>query len=339
MRAIILATVLLSLAGCWPEASPERLHVSGETMGTTYNVTVIDPPKGTDADDVQAIIAAALDEVNAAANNWNPGSEVSLFNADDGSDPVPISDGLARVMAESLRIHTLSGGKFDVTLAPLIDLWGFGPKKPGEPVPSDDAIATALGLVGQSSLVTLGDRSMAKAKPGVSVNLSAIAKGYGVDRIAESLAEAGMTRSLVEIGGDLAARGRNDLDEPWSIGIERPDAAQQTVEVILPVTDLGLATSGDYRNYFEEDGVRYSHIIDPTSGRPITHSTASVTVLADTAMTADGLATALLVLGGEEALTLAEARNLAVMIIERKEGGFVTSTSSAFDALIAQPQN
>ncbi|MEM8556076.1 MAG: FAD:protein FMN transferase [Pseudomonadota bacterium] len=339
MRTILIPLAFVPLSACWPFGAPESFTISGETMGTTYNVTVVDPPRGVDETTVSAAIEGALANVNGKMNNWNPGSEVSQFSASDSTDPVPASSEMVTVMAEANRINALSGGKFDVTLAPLINLWGFGPKEPGEPIPSDAEIEAALEHVGQSTLLTLRDDTLQKALPQVSVNLSAIAKGYGVDAIGGALENEGIARYLVEIGGDLLAKGQNAEDRPWSIGIERPDAAQQTVEVIIPVSDLGLATSGDYRNYFEEDGIRYSHIIDSTTGRPITHTTASVTVLADSAMTADGLATALLVVGSEEALEIAETENVAVMVIDRRDGGFVTSTSPAFDALIAQMEN
>lgn len=336
MRALLLSVALLSLTACWPERPPESLKISGETMGTTYNVTVIDPPKSAAQESLLAEIEGALADVNSKMNNWDPSSEVSTFSAATSTAPVAISNDLNTVMTEANRIHTLVDGKFDVTLAPLIDLWGFGPKKPGEPIPTDAEIDAALAAIGQSDKLILSDGTLAKTLPGVSVNLSAIAKGYGVDQIAAALESVGVDRYLVEIGGDLVAKGLNASDEPWSIGVERPDASAQVVETVLTVSDLGLATSGDYRNYFEEDGVRYSHIIDPTTGRPVTHSTASVTVLADSAMTADGLATALLVVGHDAAMRIAEAEGIAVMTIDREDGEFVTSTSPAFDALIAQ---
>ncbi len=336
MRAILLSTALLSLSACWPESAPESVRIEGSTMGTTYHITVVDGPDGMDSQKLTEIAEGALAAILAHVNNWDPTSEVSEFSASASTDPVEISPELQAVMAEANRINALSGGKFDVTLAPLIDLWGFGPKKPGEPIPSDGEIAAALETVGQADKLILGDGTLQKAMPGVSLNLSAIAKGQGIDAVADAIAAAGATRYLVEIGGDLVSRGLNAQDEPWVIGVERPDAASQTVEVVIPVTDLGLATSGDYRNYFEQDGIRYSHIIDPTTGRPITHTTASVTVLADTAMAADGLATALLAMGEGEAMPLAEAEDIPVMFITRKDGEFVTSSSSSFRALLDQ---
>ncbi|WP_138466444.1 FAD:protein FMN transferase [Poseidonocella sp. HB161398] len=339
MRAILLCTALLSVSACWPDSAPKSVKIEGQTMGTTYHVTVVDGPKDLDEEKLSEVTEAALKDILAHVNNWDPTSEVSKFSASASTDPVEISPELQSVMSEANRINALSGGKFDVTLAPLIDLWGFGPKKPGEPIPSDAEIAAALETVGQADKLVLGDGTLQKTIPGVSLNLSAIAKGQGIDAVGDAVAAAGATRYLVEIGGDLVSKGLNAEDGPWVIGVERPDAASQTVEVIIPVTDLGMATSGDYRNYFEQDGVRYSHIIDPTTGRPITHTTASVTVLADTAMSADGLATALLAMGEEEAMPLAEAEDIPVMFITRKDGAFVTASSSSFDALLAQMED
>lgn len=336
MRAYLLPLVLLPLAGCWPEKTPESLTLSGKTMGTTYNVTVVDAPRGVDEAALSEAIESALADVNSKMNNWDPSSEISVFSGSDSTAPVTVSEDMVTVLSEANRIHALSGGKFDITLAPLINLWGFGPKKPGEPVPSDAEIAAALALVGQADKLVLDGDQLSKTLPGVSANLSAIAKGYGVDQIGVALEEVGVDRYLVEIGGDLAAKGLNASNAPWVIGVERPDETSHSIEAVLPVSDLGMATSGDYRNYFEVDGTRYSHIIDPTTGRPITHLTASVTVLADSAMSADGLATALLVVGSEEAMRIAEAEGLAVMTIDRAGEGFVTITSSAFDALLAQ---
>ncbi|MEM8957368.1 MAG: FAD:protein FMN transferase [Pseudomonadota bacterium] len=339
-RVVFLALGLIALAGCWPEEAPKLLSVTGETMGTTYSVTTVGGPEALDEAALTAAIDAALAQVNGAMNNWDPASEVSRFNSDETTDMVEISEDFAAVMAASDHIHDRSGGAFDVTLAPLIELWGFGPRTPDSPVPSDAEIAAAMRHVGQGELLTLGEASptLTKSDPAVSVNLSAIAKGYGVDAVARAIAALGVPSYLVEIGGDLAARGTNPMGEVWQIGIERPEPGGRTVQQIVRVPDLGLATSGDYRNYFEEDGVRYSHIIDATTGRPITHQTASVTVLADNAMLADGWATALLALGSARAMEIAEEEGLAVFAIDRApdgdSGGFVTVASPAFNTLL-----
>lgn len=334
--ALFLAAATLPLASCLFDDTPETLKVSGKTMGTTYNVTVVGAPDGTSEASLIDRIETVLADVNGKMSNWDPNSEVSLFNASTSTDSVTISASFAEVMSAANEIHALSGGKFDVTLAPLIELWGFGPKKPGDPIPSDAEIAGAMDLVGQDTVLELDGTTLRKTAPEVSVNLSAIAKGYGVDQIAAALRTDGIDRYLVEIGGDLSTGGLNAEGNPWSIGIERPDTPVREVEEIVELSGKGLATSGDYRNYFEEDGVRYSHIIDPTTGKPITHRTASITVIADNAMMADALATALLAVGSAEAFDIAERAGVAVLAIDRADDQFVTRTSAAFDALMGQ---
>lgn len=331
MRArlsLCLAPLFVLLAACQPE--PQVLRLSGETMGTTYNITARDPSGELAQEAVEAAVAAALAEVDASLSNWNPGSEVSRFNAAASTEPVEISPGFTTVMAEAQAIHTASEGQFDMTLGPLIELWGFGARKPETPVPSDEAIAGALARVGQGRLLTLDASTLAKAEPEVQVYVAAIAKGYGVDRVAEALRGMGMSDYMVEIGGDLVTSGTNPEDAPWRIGIERPE--EGGLEEVVALTDQGMATSGDYRNYFEQDGVRYSHILDATTGRPITHKTASVTVLADSAMRADGWATALLALGAGRGMAISEAEGLAVLFIERGPEGFVTRANAHWPA-------
>ncbi len=335
LSALALATFL---TGCLFDKEPDVVRLSGETMGTTFNITAI----GEDLDEaaLAASVEQALAGVNAKMSNWDPNSEVSTFSASTSIDPVAISDEFALVLAAANDVHEKTGGTFDVTLGPLIELWGFGPRKPEDPVPSDADIQAALNGVGQARLLTLDASAgtLAKSDPSVGINLSAIAKGYGIDAVAETLQDAGIEDYLVEIGGDLVTKGQNDQGEAWRIGIEKPEAGSQSVQLIVSLDDRGMASSGDYKNFFEQDGVRYSHIIDPTTGRPITHRTTSVTVLAENAMMADAWATAMLALGQEKGLELAEQHKLAVYFISRDVTGgddaYITVHSSAFkDAL------
>jgi thiamine biosynthesis lipoprotein len=338
MRLLPALALTTLLTGCLFDKEPDVVRLSGETMGTTFNVTAI----GEDLD--ESALAASVEEtlaaVNAKMSNWDPNSEVSTFSASDSTDPVAVSDEFALVLAAANDVHDKTGGAFDVTLGPLIELWGFGPRKPEDPVPSDADIEAALAGVGQNRLLTLDAAAgtLAKSEPGVGINLSAIAKGYGIDAVAETLRDAGIENYLVEIGGDLVSKGLNDKGEAWQIGIEKPQAGSQSLQLIVSLDDRGMASSGDYKNYFEQDGVRYSHIIDPTTGRPITHRTTSVTVLAENAMMADAWATAMLALGQEKGMKLAEEHKLAVYFISRDVTGgddaYITSHSSAFkDAL------
>jgi len=338
MRLLPVLAAVTLVSGCLFDKEPEVVRLSGETMGTTFNITAI----GTDVD--EAALAAAVDQtltdVNAKMSNWDPNSEVSTFSASGSTEPVQVSDEFAKVIAAANEVHEGSGGTFDVTLGPLIELWGFGPRKPEDPVPSEAEIQAALASVGQSRLLKLDQDTgtLTKSEAGVGINLSAIAKGYGIDAVADTLREAGIKDFMVEIGGDLVARGKNDKGEAWRIGIEKPEAGARNLQLIVELNDRGMATSGDYKNFFEQDGVRYSHIIDPTTGRPITHRTTSVTVLAENAMMADAWATAMLALGQEKGMELAEKHKLAVYFISRDvtggEDAYITVHSTAFkDAL------
>ncbi len=334
MRHLTALALTFFVSGCWFDKEPDVVRLSGETMGTTFDITAI----GNDLDEnaLAASVQETLAEVNAKMSNWDENSEVSTFSASTSTEPVTVSDEFALVIAAADEVHDKSGGAFDVTLGPLIEMWGFGPRKPEDPVPSDAEIQVALAAVGQDRLLTLDPDAgtLAKSDAGVGINLSAIAKGYGIDAVAASLAEAGIESYMVEIGGDLVAKGENDKGESWRIGIEKPETGSQSIQLVVPVADLGMATSGDYKNFFEQDGVRYSHIIDPVTGRPITHRTTSVTVLAENAMMADAWATAMLALGQEEGLKLAEEHKLAVYFISRDvtagEETYITVHSSAF---------
>ena len=338
MRPLIALASLLFVSACLFDKEPDVVRLSGETMGTTFNITAI----GDDLDEAALgqAVQETLAQVNAKMSNWDPNSEVSTFSSSDSTEPMPVSDEFAFVIEAANEVHEKSGGTFDVTLGPLIELWGFGPRKPEDPVPADAEIATALAQVGQARLLTLDSaaRTLAKSDAGVGINLSAIAKGYGIDAVAAQLRDAGIENYMVEIGGDLVAMGENDKGESWRIGIEKPEAGTQAIQLIVPLDNLGMATSGDYKNFFEQDGVRYSHIIDPVTGRPITHRTTSVTVLADDAMMADAWATAMLALGQEKGMEIAEKNKLAVFFISRDvtsgEEAYITVQSSAFkDAL------
>ncbi|MEM9783600.1 MAG: FAD:protein FMN transferase [Pseudomonadota bacterium] len=337
MKAIAVAA--LALAGCEP--APVTLELRGETMGTTYSVIAIDKTADLDREVVQKAIDDALADVNASMSNWDPSSEISVFNAQESTEPQAISAELATVMATANMVHRESMGLFDVTLGPVIELWGFGARDAESPVPSDAAIEAAQSLAGQESVLALVDDPpmLQKLHPDATVYLASIAKGYGVDAVGEALSDLGLRDFMIEIGGDLLAAGSNPDGTAWQIGIERPEPGRRTLQDVVALSGLGLATSGDYRNYFEQDGVRYSHIIDASTGRPITHTTASVTVLADSAMLADAWATALLALGQERGLPVAEKNDLAALFIMRDpsvdDAQFVTAASPRFDALSA----
>lgn len=340
MKKTFAILALSTLAACFGETPAKVTALSGNTMGTTYNISAVGVPDTVSKEKLSSTVEAILADVNSKMSNWDKASEVSLLSASDASAPVPVSADFMTVMTAANEIHTRSEGMFDVTLGPLIELWGFGSRKPEDPIPADADIETALSFVGQTRVLTLdrGTSTISKSDPKVGVNLSAIAKGFGIDAVAAGLKDLGIDNYLVEIGGDLVTAGRNQHGEAWRIGIEKPEPGEKAIELVVKLAGKGLATSGDYRNFVERDGVRYSHIIDPVTGRPITHKTTSVTVVAENAMIADAWATAMLVLGAERGLKIAEANKIAIYVISRDEhgnaGAYVTRMSSAFDALL-----
>jgi thiamine biosynthesis lipoprotein len=220
-----------------------------------------------------------------------------------------------------------------VTVASLVDAWGFGPAGKRNR-PSDDEIARLLKATGAGRLeLDPAARTVRKTRPDVRCDLSAIAPGYAADRLWAQLAERGFTDFLVDVGGELRTRGRNERGEPWRIAIDRPEPGGDAVQRTVSVSNLAIATSGDYRKYREVDGLRVTHILDPRTGRPIAHRLASVTVIDQLAVRADGLATALMVLGTGEGLALAEKLNLAALFIERTADGFSERATRRFEEM------
>ncbi len=325
----------LALAACKRGAAD--LLLNGQTMGTTYTVVAVEPQGGLNKDDLQTAIDLALQDVDRKMSNWNPYSEISRINALKANAPFSLSTDMLALLQAAQAVHETSDKQFDLTLGPLIDLWGFGAQKPTGRVPDDSAVTTEMQTVGQSDALTLDGTTLVKSHDGTQMYLSAIGKGFGVDRLGDTFRGFGVTDFMVEIGGDIITSGKNAEGMPWQIAIETPDALQRSFLKVLGVSDRGMATSGDYRNYFEQDGTRYSHILNATTGRPVTHDTASVTVLTENAMLADAWATALLVVGRERGMEIAERQNLAALFIDREVTSgkmrFKTYATDQFDSI------
>ena len=320
-------------------ASGRPLLLAGPTMGTRYTVKLAGLPSGFSQERLRSGIEEVLAEIDRQMSTWRDDSELSRFNTSSTTDWFPVSPELAEVAAEAKRIHRLSGGAFDVTVKPLTDLWGFGPKGRPERIPTQAEIEAALKRVGGEKIeVRDDDRALRKGRPDMQIVLSAIAKGFAVDRVAAFLDEANVPAYLVEIGGEIRARGDRPDGTAWTIGIERPISGHRTVQKVIRLKDLSMATSGDYRNYYEAAGKRFSHTIDPRTGRPIQHGLASVTVVDERCATADAWATALMVLGPTEGYNLAVERNLAAYFIIRRGDRFVEKTTSRFDELTGPPR-
>lgn len=306
-------------------------EISGRAMGTTYHVKVVPAPDGAlDESRVAATIRAAVDDVDSRMSTYRPDSELMRFNR-AGTEAVEVSAALIEVMLEARRVFELTDGAFDVTVGPLVDAWGFGPDSAGNP-PSDAAVRRLLETHGMDGIeIDAGSRVLRKLRPEIRCDLSAIAKGYAVDVVASRLAALGLTDFMVEIGGEVAAVGRNADGAVWRIGIERPEAVRREVWAAVELADAAMATSGDYRNYIERDGVRLSHLIDPRIGRPIEHRLASVSVVHQRCMTADALATALSVLGPADGRELVERAHIAALFLIREpNGGFTEWASPAW---------
>jgi thiamine biosynthesis lipoprotein len=240
------------------------------------------------------------------------------------------------VIRSGLEISRKSGGAFDLTIGPLVNLWGFGPDNPDARIPSEEKIRTEKRRTGYAHLkIRSNPPALKKNRADIYCDLAAIAKGYAVDRLSGLLEGQRLDNFLVEIGGEIRTKGKNRKNRPWKIGIASPDDPQG-IHGVVDVSNSAMATSGDYRNYFEKDGIRYSHTIDPSTGYPIRHNLASVTVIAGSCMVADAMATAINVLGPEKGFDLALRENLAVYMIIRENNGFLDKQTPQFSAIMSK---
>lgn len=334
-RALIASTALLTavaiLSLLHPDPHVAQLHLSGHTMGTTYSVKYRSGPDAPSPEALQVAVDALLVEINQTMSTYDPDSELSRFNSMRTTDWVHASASLFTVLHAALEIGTQSEDAFDITVGPLVNLWGFGPEFHPDRIPLEVDIMAARARVGHDKL-TLRDTPPAirKHRPDVFLDLCGIAKGYGVDRVAEYMAAHGIEHYMVEIGGEIRVRGLNGQDTPWRVAIEKPLPGERSVQAVLALSDIALATSGDYRNFFEIAGRRYSHTIDPATGWPVDNHLVSVTVLADNSMRADAWATALQVLGSERGMAMAERLGLPVLFIIERDGNFEERVSHAF---------
>ncbi|BCL70842.1 FAD:protein FMN transferase [Vibrio nigripulchritudo] len=324
---LVALTSLLALVGC--TQPKEQIHLSGPTMGTTYNIKYIEVEGAPASGDIQVEVDRLLELVNDQMSTYRKDSELSRFNQYKGSDAFEVSPETAIVVKEAIRLNQLTRGALDVTVGPLVNLWGFGPEARPEVIPSDEELNARKAMTGIQHL-SVTSSTLTKTLPDLYVDLSTIAKGWGVDVVANYIESLGINNYMVEIGGEIRLKGVNQEEVPWRIAIEKPSTTERAIQEIIEPGNMAIATSGDYRNYFEKDGVRYSHIINPQTGKPISHKVVSVTVLHPSSMTADGLSTGIMVLGEEAGLEIANENNLAVMIIVKTEQGFEEIYSDTF---------
>jgi thiamine biosynthesis lipoprotein len=322
-----------------PPAPDSRVHaVRGATMGTDWSARLV-LPRGADID-LQSVLQRELDEIVAQMSHWEDDSLLSRYNRAPAGSWHALPPQFFAVMEYALAVCADTGGAYDPAAGALVNLWGFGPVKRYDqagfyaPAPSAIDAVLAARRAGQPQLEREGRRLY---QPGGAIlDLSSVAKGYAVDRLAETLAALGLHHYLVEVGGELRGAGVKPDGQPWWVELEGvPDAAGATsAQAVAALHGLAVATSGDYRRYFHYAGGRASHTLDPRTGRPIANAVASVTVLASTCMAADALSTALTVMGADAGLRFAEARGLAARYLLREEGGLREVLTPAWRALL-----
>jgi thiamine biosynthesis lipoprotein len=329
---IAVALPTLSLIACNIESADTGLvTITGATMGTTYTLSISDSLKGTDKAKLQADIDSIFEAVNEKMSTYRHDSELSRFNSVPSTDWNPISLDTIDVVEEALRTSHMTYGAFDATVGPIVNYWGFGPADRKVFQQPHDAFDRIPPRVDFSHIeARRSPPALRKSRADIYVDLCGIAKGFALDKAAEYLWSRNIDNFLLEIGGELRAHGHNPEGNPWRVAIEKPIVREFAIHRIIGLEDAAVATSGHYRNFFELDGVRYSHIIDPRTGKPVTHNLASVSVIDPSTMRADALATALMVLGPELGPQLAQRERLAVLFIIKTGDKFEETITPAF---------
>ncbi|WP_275553816.1 FAD:protein FMN transferase ApbE [Mixta sp. Marseille-Q2659] len=343
MKKIALTAVMLLgllAAGCDQQnaTSDKGLVLTGKTMGTQWRVSLAGVPAGR-ADALRAKIQQRLDQDDHELSTWKKDSVLSRFNQRRDNQPQPISHNMADVIISALRIGRLTDGAMNITVGPLVNLWGFGPDKQPLHTPSQAEITAAKALTGLQHLQVIERADGAwlqKDLPALYVDLSTMGEGFATDHLARLMEAEGINNYLVSVGGAVLTRGRNAAGKAWRVAIQKPTDQENAVQALVDLQGHGISTSGSYRNYYELDGRRISHVIDPQSGRPVEHHLVSATVIATTALEADGWDTGLMVLGTEKAKEVALREKLAVYLITKEKEGFSSWMSPQFRAFLLQ---
>jgi thiamine biosynthesis lipoprotein len=335
----LLVLLLLLLVGCSesdrPLESPVRLE--GDIFGSFYQVTLADSLTLGEARAIEEGIEGVLEEVDAAMSIYRDDSELMALNEAPLGEWLTLSQELVDVLAIGQSVAETSHGAFDMTLGNLVNLWSFGSEARPRQIPDDDTLSLRLAEIGADSIEVDREKLRARRLRDVFVDLGGVAKGYATDRVAGYLDGEGKEDYLVNLGGDLIVRGHRDGESlAWRIGIEAPLDDRREARHIIPLHDISVASSGDYRDYFEEEGQRYSHTLDPRTGRPIRHRLASVSVMHPSNALADAWATALMVLGEERGMALAREQELAILMIVRESEGWSSHVSPAFVAMFGE---
>lgn len=327
----LLLAGVLALAAC---ARPEPVQVlRGAAQGTTWQISVWHPD-GVDGAALQQRLEAELDRIDEVLSNYRPDSVIERFNAQETTAPVTVGAEIVELVRAARQVSEASQGCYDLTVQPLLALWGFS----GDSLTPPDAatLAQAVRGIGFAKLETQPPESLRKLAPRVHVDLSSIAQGYSVGRLAAVVEAVGIDNYLVELGGELQARGHKPGGAPWRIGVERPAPGGGAVERVLTLraeAPVAVMTSGTYRHYFDAEGRRYSHILDARTGAPVTHNTVSVTVVDSDPTRADAWSTALLCLGREAGVAVADRHRIAALFIAESSGGFEETATAAWRSL------
>ena len=339
LQALAAAALVTACGERRGAAITPMVELRGPTMGTSFSVKIAQGGLSTSGSDAAlGVVTGALDAVVAKMSTYDPDSELSRFNRHAGTTPFVLSADTAAVFALAEAVSEVSAGAFDITIRPVVDAWGFGPNKEYRVVGDAEAAHLAERVGWRGLVVDRKERTVTKARRELSADLSGIAKGYGVDQAARALDTLGIADYMIEAGGEVRTRGHNAEGRPWQIAIERPDAMPQQPHFIVPLSGLSMATSGDYRIYFERGGRRYSHELEPATGRPIRNGLASVSVVAPECAYADAMATALIVLGPDRGYALAAAKNIAASFIVRNPDGSMRDLyTPAFAAFGGKP--
>lgn len=325
---LILVCFAVLATGC--SENNQLSTVQGYAQGTTYTISYWSEA-GVPPESVKARAESILAKIDAELSNYREDSAIEAFNRAQRTEPQEVPESLVALMRIAADVNAKSSGCYDLTIRPLFALWGFSAEFR---VPAEKEVAAVLAGIGMDKLTAIGDRKLAKAVPGLAVDVSSIAQGYSTAKLAEALDQLEIKDYLVEVGGELLVQGQKPDGEPWRVAIERPLAGERAIQKIVeikPGDALSVVTSGTYRHYYDKDGKRYSHILDARTGAPVTHELLSVTVIHPDPTVADAWSTALLCLGPDAALEVAEAEDMAVMLIEAEGEGWRETVSPAFE--------
>lgn len=332
VKILLLFVFATTLSGC--QKTKQETEITGETQGTTYHIKLVLDGLPVTAQQAQTEVTTALAKIDASMSNYREDSEISRLNAQETTDWLPVSADIAQLISISQYVYQHSNGCYDLTIKPLFDLWGFS--KHDNRIPSQQEIAALLPHIGMSLLeVDSKNNRIRKKDPKLKIDLSSIAQGYSVGVLTSRLQALGIQNYLVEIGGEMMVKGRKADGGDWRVGIVAPKPLTMEVQRVVDVKQqIGTAvmTAGTYRNFFEEKGQSYSHILNPKTGSPVTHRLLSVTVMHENPSWADAWDTALLCLGEQEAVRIAEAEKLKVLLVYNKDGKLTEYMSKAFTA-------